>query len=113
MTLSGINPNEIELCADEEELKSVKSSKILQNPLKLINTELTPEVEQKLDVLSAIGQASNKNERAEAIKQAAKTLGKSTRTIRRLLAKIVHEGVATLAVGRQDKGQYRISYAVA
>ncbi|WP_013335053.1 Mu transposase C-terminal domain-containing protein [Gloeothece verrucosa] len=109
MTLSGINFNEIELDADEEDLKALENPKIPQKSLKLINTELPPKVEQKLDALNAIGQASNKKERAEAIKQAAISLGKSARTIRRMLAKIAHEGVATLAVGRQDKGQYRIS----
>ena len=77
--------------------------------LKLINTELDSETEQKLNAIEPILQASNKQQRTQAILQAAETLGKSPRTIRRMINKIAHEGVGTITAGRQDKGQYRIS----
>ncbi len=102
MTSSGINPNKIDLNPSENSESHPKS-------LKLINTELNSEAEQKLNALEPILQASNTKQRAEAIVKAAETLGKSTRTIRRMLAKITNEGVATITAGRQDKGQYRIS----
>ena len=102
MTITGINSHEIEL-------KYSLNSKYSQKSLKIINTELNSEVELKLKALEPILQASDKQRRTEAIAKAAETLGKSTRTIRRMLEKISNEGVATLTAGRQDKGQYRIS----
>ncbi|WP_100898688.1 hypothetical protein [Nostoc flagelliforme] len=56
-----------------------------------------------------VRQAPNKTARRDAIVDTAKALGKSTRTINRMIEKVEQVGVATLAVGRKDKGQYRIS----
>jgi putative transposase len=47
----------------------------------------------------------NKAARRDAIADAAKALGKSTRTIKRMIEKVEQVGVATLAVGRKDKGK--------
>ncbi len=102
MESSAINSRELDVNSSES-LKSDSQS------FKLINTELTPEAEQKLKALEPILQASNKQQRSQAIAKAAETLGKSPRTIRRMLAKIANEGIATITAGRQDKGQYRIS----
>jgi putative transposase len=74
----------------------------------LVNDDL-PEFQQKADVIDAILQAPDKNARRDAIAEAAKTLGKSIRTIKRMVERVQKDGVATLAVGRQDKGQFRIS----
>ncbi|UKO98335.1 Mu transposase C-terminal domain-containing protein [Nostoc sp. UHCC 0870] len=74
----------------------------------LVNEE-SPEYLKKVDLIDAIRQAPNKAARREAIADAAKALGKSTRTIKRMIEKVEQVGVATLAVGRKDKGQYRIS----
>jgi putative transposase len=63
---------------------------------------------KKVDLIDAICQAPNKAARRDAIVDAAKALGKSTRTIKRMIEKVEQIGVATLAVGRKDKGQYRI-----
>ncbi|MDF5722469.1 MAG: DDE-type integrase/transposase/recombinase [Rhizonema sp. PD37] len=64
---------------------------------------------KKVELIDAVRQAPNKADRRDAIADAAKALGKSTRTIKRMVEKVEQVGVATLAVGRKDKGQYRIS----
>lgn len=64
---------------------------------------------KKVELIDAIRQAPNKTARRDAIVDTAKALGKSTRTINRMIEKVEQVGVATLAVGRKDKGQYRIS----
>ncbi|MCF4969356.1 Mu transposase C-terminal domain-containing protein [Nostoc sp. CMAA1605] len=74
----------------------------------LVNEE-SPEYLKKVELIDAICQAPNKAARKDAIADAAKALGKSTRTIKRMVEKVEQVGVATLAVGRKDKGQYRIS----
>ncbi|MGK7959122.1 hypothetical protein, partial [Crocosphaera sp.] len=63
-------------------MNSSESLKSDSQSFKLINTELTPEAEQKLKALEPILQASNKQQRSQAIAKAAETLGKSPRTIR-------------------------------
>lgn len=75
----------------------------------LLVNEDSPEYLKKVDLIDAIRQAPNKAARRDAIADAAKALGKSTRTIKRMVEKVEQVGVATLAVGRKDKGQYRTS----
>ncbi|MBD2451652.1 transposase [Nostoc sp. FACHB-152] len=75
----------------------------------LLVNEDSPDYLNKVDLIDAIRQAPNKAARRDAIADAAKALGKSTRTIKRMIEKVEQVGVATLAVGRKDKGQYRIS----
>jgi putative transposase len=75
----------------------------------LLVSEESPEYLKKVELIDAIRQAPNKAARRDAIADAAKALGKSTRTIQRMIDKVEQVGVATLAVGRKDKGQYRIS----
>ncbi|WP_062291529.1 Mu transposase C-terminal domain-containing protein [Nostoc piscinale] len=75
----------------------------------LLVNEDSPEYLKKVDLIDAIRQAPNKAARRDAIADAVKALGKSTRTIKRMVEKVEQVGVATLAVGRKDKGQYRIS----
>jgi putative transposase len=77
-------------------------------PYQLFNDD-SSEYLLHVDLIDAIRQAPNKTARRDAIAEAAKVLGKSTRTIRRMLERVEQEGVATLAVGRKDKGQFRIS----
>jgi len=64
---------------------------------------------KKVELIDTIRQAPNRAARRDAIADAAKALGKSTRTIKRMVEKVEQVGVATLGVGRKDKGQYRIS----
>ena len=75
----------------------------------LLVNEDSPEYLRKVELIDAILQAPDKIARRNAIADAAKALGKSTRTIKRMIEKVEQVGVATLAVGRKDKGQYRIS----
>ena len=77
-------------------------------PLTLLN-EMTPEVQQKIDLIDAVLQAPNRKSRTEAIQKASSVLGRTPRMIRIMLKRVEEEGVATLAVGRKDKGQFRIS----
>ncbi|MBD1998442.1 transposase [Leptolyngbya sp. FACHB-541] len=77
------------------------------NPPMLLN-EVSNELQQEIDLIDAILQAPDKKARREAILQAAETLGKTTRTIRSKMKNVQDEGVAILAVGRKDKGQFRI-----
>ncbi|MBH8577222.1 hypothetical protein I8752_30495 [Nostocaceae cyanobacterium CENA369] len=75
----------------------------------LLVHEDSPHYLKKVELIDAIRQISNKAARRDAIADAAKALGKSTRTIKRMIEKVEQVEVATLAIGRKDKGQYRIS----
>ena len=75
----------------------------------LLVNEDSPDYLKKVELIDGIRQAPNKAARRDAIADAAKALGKSTRTIKRMVENVEQVGVATLAVGRKDKGQYRIS----
>ncbi|MBD2129525.1 transposase family protein [Microcoleus sp. ZQ-A2] len=77
-------------------------------PLTLLN-EITPEVQQKIDLIDAVLQAHDRKSRSEAIQKASEVLGRTPRMIRIMVKRVEHEGVATLGVGRKDKGQFRIS----
>jgi len=77
-------------------------------PLTLLN-EITPEVQQKIDLIDAVLQARDRKSRREAIQKAAEVLGRTPRMIRLMVKRVESEGVATLGVGRKDKGQFRIS----
>lgn len=77
-------------------------------PLTLLN-EVTPEVQQKIDLIDAILQARDRKSRSEAIQKASEVLGRTPRMIRLMVKRVESEGVATLGVGRKDKGQFRIS----
>ncbi|BAY96429.1 transposase-like Mu [Tolypothrix tenuis PCC 7101] len=90
---------EIEEAANQEE----------EQTKHLLVNEDSSDYLKKVELIDAIRQAPNKAARMDAIADAAKALGKSTRTIKRMVEKVEQVGVATLAVGRKDKGQYRIS----
>jgi hypothetical protein len=57
----------------------------LQKAPKLINRELSFAEQQKIDVLDAILQTTDRESRQKAIVRAAETLGKSPRTIKRMI----------------------------
>lgn len=92
----------------EQEIEDLGKTKEEQTEYLLENDE-SSEYLKKVELIDAIRQAPNKAARRDAIADAAKVLGKSTRTIKRMLEKVEQVGVVTLAVGRKDKGQYRIS----
>ncbi len=77
-------------------------------PLTLLN-EMTPEVQQKVDLIDGILQAPDRKSRSEAIQKASEALGRTPRMIRLMVKRVESEGVATLGVGCKDKGQFRIS----
>ena len=92
------------------ELETEKVAKIEEEQTKhLLVNEDSPDYLKKVELIDGIRQAPNKAARRDAIADAAKALDKSTRTIKRMVEKVEQVGVATLAVGRKDKGQYRIS----
>ena len=63
-----------------------------------------------MELIEAIRHAGDRQTRSEKIEEAAKKLGKSTRTIRRMVTKVEQEGLAALAeTVRSDKGQLRTS----
>ncbi|MEH2401018.1 hypothetical protein [Nostoc sp.] len=92
----------------EEVLATEQGGEQVEGKSYLLFNDDSPEFQQKADVIDAIVQAPDKNARRDAIADAAKALGKSTRTIKRMIEKVEQIGVANLAVGRKDKGEYRI-----
>lgn len=91
-------------------LETEKAAKMEEEHTKhLLVNEDSPDYLKKVELIDGIRQAPNKAARRDAIADAAKALDKSTRTIKRMVEKVEQVGVATLAVGRKDKGQYRIS----
>ena len=80
-----------------------------QHKLFMLLNEVSPEVQQKINLIDAIVRTPGRAARRQAIEEAAKKLGKSIRTIKRIVKRLETEGVATLGVGRKDKGQFRIS----
>jgi putative transposase len=75
----------------------------------MLFNDVTPAVKSQIELIDAILQAPDKASRQEAIHKAAETLGKHPRTIKQMISRVQREGIATLAVGRKDKGQFRIS----
>jgi putative transposase len=73
-------------------------------------SELSESQKLKMELIEGIRHAKDRQTKTKLIKQAAKKLEKSTRTIRRMVAKVEQEGLAALAdTVRSDKGQLRIS----
>ena len=73
-------------------------------------TELLEEQKLKLNLIEGIRHVSDRQIKTSLIEEAAKKLEKSTRTIRRMVAKVEQEGLAGLcSTVRSDKGQFRIS----
>jgi putative transposase len=88
--------------------KTELSSEKLGRPQLLLN-DVTPEVQQKIDLIDAVVQAPDRKSRREAIQKASEILGRTPRMIRLMAKRVENEGVASLAAGRKDKGQFRIS----
>ena len=73
-------------------------------------TQLSESQKLKMELIEAIRHASDRETKKKLIEQAATILEKSTRTIRRMVAKVEQEGLAALAsTVRSDQGQLRIS----
>lgn len=88
---------------------SSNAQKQTQESPPLLLNDVSPEVQRKIDLIDAVIQAPDKKARREAIDRAAKELGRTPRRIRMLVQRVESgEGPAVLAVGRKDKGQFRV-----
>ena len=75
-----------------------------------IFSELSEVDKLKMELVEGIRHTSDLKTKTKLIKEAAKKLEKSTRTIRRMVSKVEQEGLSALAsTVRSDKGQFRIS----
>ncbi len=75
-----------------------------------IFSELSHADKLKMELIEGIRHASDLKMKTKLIEEAANKLEKSTRTIRRMVAKVEQEGLAGLcSTVRSDKGQFRIS----
>ena len=73
-------------------------------------TKLSESQKLKMELIEGIRHASDRQTKTKLIEEAAKKLEKSTRTIRRMVTKVEHEGLSALATTvRSDKGQLRIN----
>nr|WP_244329166.1 Mu transposase C-terminal domain-containing protein [Tolypothrix sp. PCC 7910] len=72
-------------------------------------SELSDEAKLKMEVIQSLLEAGDRTTYAQRLKEAAEKLGKSVRTVRRLIDKWEQEGLLGLAQAeRADKGKYRV-----
>ncbi|MCC5643705.1 helix-turn-helix domain-containing protein [Nostoc sp. CHAB 5824] len=76
----------------------------------VIVSELTDEAKLKMEVIQSLLEAGDRTTYAQRLQQAAVKLGKSVRTVRRLIDKWEQEGLAGLTqTQRADKGKHRVN----
>ena len=75
-----------------------------------IFSELSETDQLKMELVEEIRHSSDRKTKTKLIEEAADKLEKSTRTIRRMVSKVKHEGLSALATTvRSDKDRLRIS----
>ena len=75
-----------------------------------IVTELSDEMKLKIEIIESLMEPCDRQTYTKKLKKAAKKLGKSKRTVQRLVKRWEEEGIAGLkSTERNDKGQHRIS----
>lgn len=75
----------------------------------VIVSELSDEAKLKMEVIQSLLEAGDRTTYAQRLKEAAAKLGKSVRTVRRLVDKWEQEGLVGLAqTERNDKGKHRV-----
>ena len=75
-----------------------------------IVAELSQEARLKMEIIESLLESCDRQTYGERLKDAAKKLGKSVRTVQRLVQKWEGEGLlALIAKDRADKGKHRIS----
>jgi putative transposase len=75
-----------------------------------IITDLSEEVRLKMEVIQSLLEPCDKQTYSERLKQASQRLGKSVRTVQRLIKKWEKEGISGFVQSeRADKGKHRIS----
>nr|WP_216595572.1 helix-turn-helix domain-containing protein [Myxosarcina sp. GI1] len=76
----------------------------------IIPTEFDEEIKRKMEIIESLMEPCNRKTYSKKLKKAAKKLGKSKKTVQRLVQRWKEEGIAGLKTGeRNDKGQHRIS----
>ncbi len=74
-----------------------------------IASELSDEAKLKMEVIQSLMEASDRATYAQKLKEAAQKLGKSVRTVRRLVDKWEEQGLSGLVEAeRSDKGKHRV-----
>ena len=75
-----------------------------------IVTELSEEARLKMEIIESLLESCDRQTYGQRLKDAAKKLGKSVRTVQRLVQKWEVEGLLALTgTERTDKGKHRIS----
>lgn len=75
----------------------------------IIISELSEEAQLKLEVIQSLLEPCDRATYGEKLREAAKKLGKTVRTVQRLVKQYQSEGLAALSdTSRGDKGQHRI-----
>ena len=75
-----------------------------------IVTEFSDEIKLRLEIVESLMEKCDRQTYSKKLKKAAKKLGKSKRTVQRLVQRWEEEGITGLKTGeRNDKGQHRIS----
>ena len=75
-----------------------------------IATELSEEARLKMEIIESLLESCDRQTYGQRLKDAAKKLGKSVRTVQRLVQKWEVEGLLALTgTERTDKGKHRIS----
>ena len=74
-----------------------------------ITSELSDEAKLKIEVIQSLMEAGDRATYAQKLKEAAQKLGKSVRTVRRLVDKWEEQGLSGLVEAeRSDKGKHRV-----
>ena len=84
MSMQSVNFDTFSTPQEKALIPELEQDQAQDKPLMLLN-EVSLEVQQKIDLIDAIVQAPSRAARRKAIKEAAEKLGKSPRTIQRLL----------------------------
>ncbi|WP_228036771.1 Mu transposase C-terminal domain-containing protein [Cuspidothrix issatschenkoi] len=96
--------NETPITPDNLETESVTAK-----DTQIIVSELSDEAKLKMEVIQSLLEAGDRTTYAQRLKEAAVKLGKSVRTVRRLIDKWEQEGLVGLTqTDRIDKGKHRV-----
>jgi len=95
---------ETPLTSDNLETESVNDKET-----QVLVSELSGEAKLKMEVIQSLLVATDRTTYAQRIKEAAVKLGKSVRTVRRLIDKWEQEGLVSITqTDRTDKGKHRV-----
>ncbi len=96
--------NETPITPDNLETESVTAK-----DTQILVSELSDEAKLKMEVIQSLLEAGDRTTYAQRLKEAAVKLGKSVRTVRRLIDKWEQEGLVGLTqTDRVDKGKHRV-----